>query len=330
MEHIIVFGTGSVANDFLQSVDSNKVEIIAFVNSDTCMNKFFQYDVIPLSAIKDYRYDCIVIASGYVRRITEMLLSVGVEEDDIVSYIYDDTEIYQEMFNNMNQYLNKKYYRRRVENWLKDTRRLPQIYPAVFWKDDCTLSRFYKDFVREQTVTLIGHIINEKSVEGAIAELGVFRGDFTIILDHVFQQRRLYLFDTFEGFNMDDVESDSVINNEIGELEKFKDTSVDFVLKRLSDENEVIVKEGYFPDTFDLEEERFAFVSIDLNLYDPVRSALELLYPRMEQGGYILVSDYLAPFYGGTKKAVDDWSRESGVKFIPVADFYGSILIVKE
>lgn len=330
MEKIIVFGTGSAANEFVELIDHDKVKIIAFINSDESVKSFCGYDVIIPETVKDYEYDYIVIASGYVHKITEVLLHVGVKEEKIVSYIYDDAKTYQGILNNINIYLDKMYNRGKVSNWMKDTRKIPMIYPATLWKDQCILSDFYKDFVREQTMSLVSNVICENEVRGAIAELGVFRGDFTIIMDRVFQRRKLYLFDTFEGFVVRDVEADAAINNETGELGKFKDTSVEFVLSRLSGGNEVIVKKGYFPDTFDLSEEMFAFVSIDLNLYDPVKSALELFYPRMEKGGYILVSDYLAPFYEGTKKAVDDWSGETGVKFVPVADFYGSVLIVKE
>ncbi len=330
MEQILVFGTGSVADEFEKLIDCNKVKIIAFINSDDRIKSFCGYDVITPYAVKDYEYDYIVIASGYVHKIMKVLLQIGVKEEKIISYIYDEAKTYQDIFDNINIYLDKTYNRGKVKSWTKDNRKIPMIYPATLWKDECILSDFYKDFVREQTVSLVGNVICQNEVGGAVAELGVFRGDFTIIMDRVFQGRKLYLFDTFEGFMIQDVEADVTIHNETGELGKFKDTSVEFVLSRLSGSNEVIVKKGYFPDTFDLFGENFAFVSIDLNLYDPVKRALELFYPRMQKGGYILVSDYLAPFYEGTKKAVDEWSRETGVKFVPVADFYGSVLIVKE
>lgn len=330
MENIIVFGTGSAANEFVQLVDENKVRIIAFVNSDVTVKSFCERNVILPEAVNEYEYDYIVIASGYVNKITEILLKAGIREEKIVSYIYDDAQTYSDIVKNTNVYLDKRYHRGKVMGWVKENRRIPAIYPSTLWKDQCLLSYFYKDFVREQTLSLIGGIIKEQGIGGQVVELGVFRGDFTIVLNNAFQGRKLYLFDTFEGFNAQDVKEDAAINNEAGELGKFKDTSVEYVLGRLDGRNQVIVKKGYFPETFDLQDESFAFVSIDLNLYDPVKRALELFYPRMIRGGYILVSDYLAPFYEGTKKAVDDWSQETGVKFVPVADFYGSVLIVKE
>lgn len=330
MENIIVFGTGSAANEFVKLVDNNKVTIIAFVNSDKGVKSFCGKDVIAPEDVKDYDYDYIVVASGYVNKITELLLETGVRQERIVSYIYDDAQTYQDILENTNGYLDKIYNRGKVMEWVRENRRIPMIYPATLWRDQNLLPDFYKDFVREQTVSLVSSIISEREVGGAIAELGVFRGDFTIVLNKVFHGRKLYLFDTFEGFVSEDVERDTAINNESGEIGKFKDTSVEYVLDRLDERNHVIVKKGYFPETFDLQDETFAFVSIDLNLYDPVKKALELFYQRMESGGYILVSDYLAPFYEGTKKAVDDWSSETGVIFVPVADFYGSVLIVKE
>ena len=71
-------------------------------------------------------------------------------------------------------------------------------------------------------------------------------------------------------------------------------------------------------------------MSVDLNLYKPVYDALEKFYPLLSEGGYILVSDYYAPFYSGTKDAVDEFCKKFHKTLIPVSDFYGSALIIKE
>ena len=40
-----------------------------------------------------------------------------------------------------------------------------------------------------------------EAVSGAVAELGVYKGDTAVLLNGLFPHRELYLFDTFEGFH---------------------------------------------------------------------------------------------------------------------------------
>jgi O-methyltransferase len=57
------------------------------------------------------------------------------------------------------------------------------------------------DYVRLAALELCASEIAEKSLVGAVAEVGVYRGEFASYLDAVFADRTLYLFDTFEGFD---------------------------------------------------------------------------------------------------------------------------------
>ncbi|MDR3334041.1 MAG: TylF/MycF family methyltransferase [Treponema sp.] len=57
------------------------------------------------------------------------------------------------------------------------------------------------DHVRHSSLRLITEEIRERNIEGAVAELGVFKGDFAKRLNIAFPDRKLYLFDTFDGFD---------------------------------------------------------------------------------------------------------------------------------
>jgi O-methyltransferase len=50
------------------------------------------------------------------------------------------------------------------------------------------------------SLELVAHEIYENNVIGEVAELGVYRGDFASIINALFPDRKLYLFDTFRGF----------------------------------------------------------------------------------------------------------------------------------
>lgn len=48
-------------------------------------------------------------------------------------------------------------------------------------------------------------IFHAKNVKGACAEAGVFAGDFAKYINQYFPTKKLYLFDTFEGFSINDI-----------------------------------------------------------------------------------------------------------------------------
>ena len=61
------------------------------------------------------------------------------------------------------------------------------------------------DYVRYATLGLCYEEITAKEIKGNVAELGVYKGDFAKRLNLLFPEKKLYLFDTFEGFNKLDI-----------------------------------------------------------------------------------------------------------------------------
>ena len=61
------------------------------------------------------------------------------------------------------------------------------------------------DFVRYTTLELCCNEIKRNKVNGNVAELGVYKGDFAKRLNQLFPDKKLYLFDTFEGFDEKDI-----------------------------------------------------------------------------------------------------------------------------
>jgi O-methyltransferase len=91
-----------------------------------------------------------------------------------------------------------------------------------------------------------------------------------------------------------------------------------------------IVKAGYFPDTAEgLEDERYCFVSIDADLYNPIYEGLKYFYPRLSKGGYLFVHDYNRDIFKGAKEAVRQYCAENGLTFFPLTDSGGSAVLTK-
>ena len=161
--------------------------------------------------------------------------------------------------------------------------------------------------------------LNDSRVPGCFAEVGVWRGDTSRILRACAPDRRLLLFDSFEGFP--DADQDT----------RFKDTSVDFVLDKVGRSPLVQAVQGYIPGTFGpFTNEQFALVVLDVDKYQPTKDGLEFFYPRLSPGGYIFFHDYNSPESDwGVKRAVDEFMKDRPDSLIDIPDQWGSLALCK-
>ncbi len=158
----------------------------------------------------------------------------------------------------------------------------------------------------------ISLITGRVQVAGEVAEVGVYRGHFSLCIAKHFPGREVHLFDTFEGFPASEFCNFDLTNAEaFHEPGDFNDTSIGKVraLMDTHDCNNTIFHEGVFPATAEaVKNDRFCFVSIDVDLYKPTRAAWEFFYPRVNRGGVIaLYDDYFSVACGGAKKATDEF-----------------------
>lgn len=170
---------------------------------------------------------------------------------------------------------------------------------------------FLKSFAKE---------CKDKGIVGNVAEVGVFQGEFAKKINTYFPHNTLFLFDTFEGFDKRDLDSESSMVKEFGEGH-LGDTSIELVLSKMPYPNNVVIKKGYFPKTAaGLENEIFCFVNLDPDLYEPIKAGLEFFYPRMQRGGVILIHDYFNSGFPGVKKAVDEFCQKQNIFAMPIGD----------
>lgn len=184
--------------------------------------------------------------------------------------------------------------------------------------------------IRLATCRLIAEEIRRRNLSGAMAELGVYQGEFAEELNRMFPEKRLYLFDTFTGFDERDIGS---LDGKRARVGDFSDTSAEAVLARMPHPERIRIKKGYFPDSLSLmnaeeQEECYALVSLDTDLYQPTLAGLEYFYPRMEAGGYIILDDYNSPQFPGVAKAVQEFCDREGVSVVPLCDLHGTAILV--
>lgn len=143
------------------------------------------------------------------------------------------------------------------------------------------------------------------ATRGDFLEAGAYRGGAARLLRHVAESPRtaavLHVFDTFTGMPSPDPRLDRHREAD------FRDTSLDAVSQFVGGDR-VEYHPGLIPDTFrGLEDKRFAFAHIDVDLYKSVRDCCAFVYPRTPARGIMLFDDYGLPSCPGARAAVDEF-----------------------
>lgn len=163
-----------------------------------------------------------------------------------------------------------------------------------------------------------------KNIPGNVAEAGTFRGEFAAVINACFPNKTIYIFDTFEGFHADDVLFENKLNEEDGShsvaYDYYAGTSEDIVRKRLPYPDKSVIVKGYVPESLKNIDDEFCFVNLDMDLYQPTLRALEWFWPRMVDGGVVLIHDYFDTNYVHLRKAVRKFVEDNEIYAIPIGD----------
>jgi hypothetical protein len=170
-----------------------------------------------------------------------------------------------------------------------------------------------------------------EGIPGHFAELGVHKGHSARLLADVLRerddQRRLYLFDTFDGFDERDLEG---VDARVAPI--YSDTSLAAVKELVGNIEICDYRPGYFPDsaTGIAADARFAFVHLDCDLYEPTRAALSFFYERLSSGGFIVVHDYSSGHWPGVPQAVEEFLADKPEHLVLMPDKSGTAIFRKQ
>jgi len=141
---------------------------------------------------------------------------------------------------------------------------------------------------------------HQVSVDGDYAEVGVFKGATAKAICEAKLNKNLYLFDTFEGLP------------EVQEIDTmFKSKALKSTFERVKDKlanyENVYIYKGLFPKTgSSIQYAKFAFVHLDVDIYQSTKDCLEFFYDKMSKNGVIISHDYHAL---GVRKAFDEFFK---------------------
>lgn len=195
------------------------------------------------------------------------------------------------------------------------------------------------DFVRKNWIKAFAEYTKETDMLGSVAECGVYYGETAMFINKYWPDRKLHLFDTFEGFPDSDIAYD--INSfpafESGpfsanpfKIDSQPDSIIDVIKSRMCYPDNLRIHKGCFPECAGIIEDRFCFVNLDMDLYQPQLEGLRYFWNKMEPGGVILLHDYYHQALPGVSMAVSDFEKELGEQLLkfPIGD-YCSIAVIK-
>lgn len=338
MEKILIWGCGDRAKFYMNVGYFNSVEVFGFIESNPSGTEFMGRTVYSIDEVVSMQEDIdyIVVANEFFESIIETCKTKKISLDKLVltdnilldpyrEYILPLQKLAPELYNDLLKrgsiLVKKNEYDSVDDRIMLGTKKYSRAI-------------YMEDYYRFRTFEFAARQIEAENVEGDVAELGVFRGTFSALINGCFPDRRLYLFDTFEGFN-DEEAKEEIDKGRCNEsfLIGHTDTSVQRAVNALPNPDKIVVCKGFFPESIpqDIYENKFAFVSIDVDFEKSTYEGLCYFYPRLSEGGMIFIHDYYTYALDGIRDAVKHFEDEQGYKLkkLPLADKSGTLVILK-
>ena len=315
---LYIWGTGCGAGDLADhGLDVSKV--CAFLDSAPASDSFLGRPVLRPEEVPNDDVDLILVASRYVDDIARKAVELGVNTEKLI-FLKNNWQLCDRNrdYTAAEKILDPSYL---------DSIRAPQYAvrePLWVSESPLTARDLENDYVRMRTLEALCREL--EGLPGAAAELGVYRGGFARCMNLLLPERTLYLFDTFEGFDATEAKGQAA-----GFVQAHRNTGADRVLRLMPHPEKVIIKRGLFPASLGGLEDRFALVSLDVDLEESTLAGLRWFYPRLNPGGYLLLHDYNSPRLPGVKRALRCYETELGQRIpaVPLCDVNGTLVLCK-
>lgn len=167
-----------------------------------------------------------------------------------------------------------------------------------------------------------------KKLEGAFVECGVNTGAYARAVveytDFKSTGKTFYLFDTFGGLKEDLITEEEKATGIGDYFGKYKDV-YDEVVETFRDFKVKIIK-GAVPDTLQaFDSDKVAYLSIDMNSTIPEIAAAEYFWPKMVNGGVMILDDYGFSKHINQKIAFDNFAAREKVQILALPTGQGII-----
>lgn len=158
---------------------------------------------------------------------------------------------------------------------------------------------------------------------GDILEIGSYKGGGALHLSNSQPSRKIYICDSFEGFETIDEKLDVNFN-----LSQFKDTTIYNVAQLFSSKNRNFeIKQGFFPSSFqNVEFPKISFVHLDVDIYKATLESLFFLDDKMIEKSFIIIDDYNRKCEGVNKAVEEFLSQSNNWRVFPLFPSQGLLI----
>jgi len=160
---------------------------------------------------------------------------------------------------------------------------------------------------RGRTLHRLAREVEERGLPGALVDCGVYNGGSTALLSAGAPTRPAWAFDSFEGLPepgpRDDDAGAEFTGDCLGSQARVREA-----FERFAHPERLEIVKGWFDDTVAEAAPRIGEIAIlhcDGDWYDSVKVPLEVLYPQVVSGGYVVIDDY--GYWAGARRAADDF-----------------------
>ncbi|PYP90915.1 MAG: macrocin O-methyltransferase [Candidatus Angelobacter sp. Gp1-AA117] len=206
-------------------------------------------------------------------------------------------------------------------------------WPSLDWWNDESFNAYLQQFgelqgassLRSRSRWMVYQLLRlAEPIPGDTAECGVFAGASSYLICRFLQSKSQacthFIFDSFEGLSQPSVEdglewSKGLLSHSL------EATKANLPFSNIS------WQKGWIPDRFaQAADRRFAFVHIDVDLYQPTRDSIEFFYSRMNEGGILVCDDYGFSGCPGATLAVDEFLKDKPEKMVAMASGGGFLI----
>lgn len=184
-----------------------------------------------------------------------------------------------------------------------------------------------KDKVRTYTFWYLLEQIDESQVEGSLVCAGIDNTTIPLLMRLQNNERDMVIIDSFENKN-EVVEHENCNGEVTKEKKQLEYVKYEELSKREEFALNTTIISGRISEEIVKVDKPMAFVEIDSVSYDDVYTSLVHAYAHLAKGGVIVVHDY-NHIWTEVKAAVDKFQVSVAECFVPIADSYGSVVMVK-
>jgi hypothetical protein len=189
--------------------------------------------------------------------------------------------------------------------------------------------------LRRQRHYVLNELIQNADLKGGdVCEVGCWRGLSACQIATYLKSQDIdiyfHIFDSFEGLSeIESVDKYEYEKRDLKSVRKQFACSLEEVQDNLKEFGFIKYYKGWIPERFpEVKDQKFSFVHIDVDLYQPTYDSFDFFYPRLCPGGIMVFDDYGCIQFPGAKKAIDECiSQFDRVFFLPLPS--GQAFLIK-